>query len=326
MGFTGDSIVIKDDYTFERIENLKMGDAILGPEGPCIITKLSEEYKDKVYNLKTKNFFDYYIDKDTKILISKWFQLFNKDTSKYETYLKPTEYLEVKELAPTALVCLNTLPLLEENTFVNPILYGLLINKASLNKKDEKINVIARNISKYMDLIKRSDENLYVQKKDKIIYINNINYPWINDLDCKEHQRKIDNLLFLARRELIKNFIVTFTKSNTDIYLNEDEFRLYTESKILAIQLFYLYTYIYNKLPILEKVDKKTVEYKKILQSSKKKHFAISMIPEEKILKKVDLFYQEIEKINEIEKRMKIYNIEVLNEKPFYVNNLIVLG
>ena len=48
------------------------------------------------------------------------------------------------------------------------------------------------------------------------------------------------------------------------------------------------------------------------------------MIPEIKTLKKTDLFYQEIDKILEIDKRLKIYNIEVLEEKPFYVNNLII--
>ncbi len=324
MGFTGDAIIIKEDYSFDRIENINIGDTILGPEGPCIVTSITEEYKDKVFTLKTKNFLEFYIDKDTKILISKWFNLFNKDTNKFETYLKPIEYLKVEEISPTSLICINNLPLLEDNTFINPVLYGLLLNKASLIKNKDQFNVIAKNIMKYKDLIQKTDNSLLLQKENKNIYINNIKYPWIEDLDCGEHQRKINKELFRANKDQIKNFLITFAKSNTDIFIKEDEFRLYTESKILAIQLFYLFSYIYDALPIIEKVDKKTVEYKKIVQSKKKKHFALAMIPEIKTLKKTDLFYQEIDKILEIDKRLKIYNIEVLEEKPFYVNNLII--
>ncbi len=325
MGFTGDSIVIKDDYSFERMENLNMGDVILGPEGPAIIVKISEEYKDSAYSIKTKNFLEYFIDEDTEILASKWFNLFNKETSKFETYLKPSEYLKIKDISPTTLLCLNNLPLLENNSFTNPILYGLLLNKAYLNKKSEtEINIIAKNIQKYSKLIKNSDDSLYIQSEKNLTFINNPRYDWVKDLDCKDYQRKINERMFLANKDIIKNFLITFTKSNTDIFLKEDEFRLYVESKILAIQLFYLYSCIYNQTPIIEKVDKKTVEYKKIVQANRKKHFAVTMMPEEKTLKKVDLFYQEIDKINLVNKRLKIYNIEVLYDKPYYVNNIIV--
>ena len=59
MGFTGDSICIKDNLSFERIENLKEGDYLYNPNNKksSKIIKIEDYYSNQGYILKTQNFY-----------------------------------------------------------------------------------------------------------------------------------------------------------------------------------------------------------------------------------------------------------------------------
>ena len=327
MSFSGDNIVIKDDYSFERIENLKLGDIIVGPEGETIITKITTEYNSNNYLLKSNNFFPFYLGPNTKILTSKEFELYDKNKNEYISYLKPKEFVDIKNIFPTNLLCLEPLKLQNQNNFQNAWLYGLVLSKAEIKINDKnEINLICKNIANYLNKIKDSDILLNINRHEKIIYLNNIYYEWAKDLKVKESKKKINNKLFISNDKEIKEFLNIFIKHNSKAYLNEKEFRCYIESKILGIQLFYLLAHIYNELPIIEQVSKDRVEYKKIVQSDKKKKYSVTMLNDLKTLKINETFYQEIEKINSINKEIRMYNIETLDNKPFYLNNIIVKG
>ena len=67
MGFSGDCICIKNDFSFERIENLKVGDILYNPYNNkgSKIKEIKEEYSENGYKIKTTNFFEINISEDT---------------------------------------------------------------------------------------------------------------------------------------------------------------------------------------------------------------------------------------------------------------------
>lgn len=326
MSFSGDCIIIREDFSFDRVENLRLGDCILGPDGKdTIITKINPIYKNDNYLLKSRNFYPFYIGSDTEILIRKQFELFNTQSNKYETYLKDKEFVNIGNIFPTNFICLPKIVLPENNSFNNPSLYGLILTKAELIKNKDKSNLVLKNFDKNIKKLQKLDNTLDISQSMKNIYINNFNYSWKENLNCKNYRRKIVNDLFLSKKEDIEIFLKVFFKNNTKMYVNEKEFRCYIDSKILDIQLFYLLSSIYDELPIVESIEKDKVEYKKINQSFKKKRYSITLIQDDKIeLNEDNEFLQEIDKINSIKKDIRMYYIETLNNEPFYLNNLIV--
>lgn len=325
MSFSGDSIVIKDDLTFERIENLRLGDVLIGPNGKeAIITKIQTTYNETNILLKGQNFFPFYVGLDTEILTSKQFELFNSSTNEYEMYIKPEEFMNIKNISPINFLCLPLLTFEKKVDFQNPFLYGLVLMNGDLIEKDNEKNIVGKNINKYIPKIAKTDDSLNVSKYGNSTYINNVNYYWCQDLKCKIHQRKINNNLFISSSKDKETFLNNIIKNNTKMYINEKEFRCYNESKILDIQLFYLLSDVYKKLPSLELVEKDRVEYKKIAQSHKKKKYAITMLQDDEVLFKNNIYFQEIEMINSIKKNIKMYSIETLNNEPFYLNNIVV--
>lgn len=326
MSFSGNSIVIKDDYSFERIENLKLGDSLIGPNGKeAIIIKIEASYKENNYLLKNSNFFPFYLGDDTEILTAKQFELLNNKTNKFETFIKNSEFINISQIFPTNYLCLPILDIPNLNEFKEVLLYGNIFLDSEIIKKDDKtLNLKIKNTNNLYSRIKDLEINCKMMKNGNLIYLNSINYPWVQNLDCKIHQKKIDKILFTSKKENIQSFLNTFIKYNTKLYMSEKEFRLYVESKILDIQLFYLLNYIYRELPFVELIEKDKVEYKKIAAANRKKKYSITMLEDNNTIIKDNTFFQEIEKLNSINKNIKMYNIETLDNEPFYLNNIIV--
>lgn len=332
MGFTGDTLTITADKRFVRIDSLQIGDKLLSPQGKEVIIKnINSNYDKKGYVIKLKNFFHIYTNDKTKLFTTKILSAYNKETGKKKHILKKFSFNNIIDIN-NSYVLINKLDNNENKTIENLWLYGNSIMKGRLNKNNNKQLIInkpnssIRNYENNVDNLK----NVYhgKNKNYRNLYINMEDIEsWFEVFNKGVHQRFLESDIFDLKKSNIEIFLKAFIKENTDMFISNNQFKVYTPSKIMVAQLFYLMLGFYNKIPTVELIKKTDWQVTKVKQSNKKRYFSITYHPEIKnLLKKNNYFLQEIDYINECNRNLRYFEIETESNEPFYIYNLIVRG
>lgn len=330
MGVTGDSIVIKNNLEFERVENLKKGDILLNPYNKeCIIEDIISYYSEDGFILKTENFFEINLDKKTEILVSKIENHYDEKNKKIKKFLYPDIFKEINDLSPLDYIGLNICKknnILEEYIDKTIIynLYPKIIIKSKLNNNNI---IVLNNIkTKFKELSNFKEFECYIDKKSlKTIYIKDKKNILINDLKKSNYQRKINkDIFYLTKQEKIM-FIENFLKENTEMYINNKQFRINIPSKIIALQLLYLIIDILEECPYVELIKKNNWSYKNVKASNKRNYFSVTLHPDlNKILKINNFFWQKQDIYKKNNRNIKYYKIITKNNESFYLYNYII--
>lgn len=333
MGFTGDALTITSDKRFVRIDSLKVGDKLLSPSGEEILIKeINSDYGDCGYVLKLKNFFPIYINKNTDLFTTKILSIYDKNIKKNKYLLKEFSFNNVSDIKHNSLAIINKINNKEDKSLNNIWLYGKSLLKGKTSNKIENqiiINNTTTNMKDYENNVKNLNNIFYGKNNSyKKLFINiKEKELWFETLNKNLHQRFLENDIFDAEKSDIELFLNSFIKENTEMFISNNQFKIYIPSKTLITQLFYLMLQNYNKAPSVELIKKDNWETRKIKQSNKKRLFSITYHQELKTsFKKKDCFIQEIDYISASNRNLKYFEIKTEDNKPFYVYNLIVKG
>lgn len=333
MGFTGDALTITSDKRFVRIDSLKVGDKLLSPSGEEILIKeINSDYSDCGYVLKLKNFFPIYINKNTDLFTTKILSIYDKDIKKNKYLLKEFSFYNVSDIKHNSLAIINKINNKEDKSLNNIWLYGKSLLKGKTSNKIENqiiINNTITNMKDYKNNVKNLNNIFYGKNNSyKKLFINiKEKELWFETLNKNLHQRFLENDIFDAEKSDIELFLNSFIKENTEMFISNNQFKIYIPSKTLITQLFYLMLQNYNKAPNIELIKKDNWETKEIKQSNKKRLFSITYHQELKTsFKKKDYFIQEIDYVSVSNRNLKYFEIKTEGNKPFYVYNLIVKG
>lgn len=324
MGFTGDSICIKADLTFDRIENLKVGDLLYNPNSstPTKIKNIETFYSDEGYSFRTENFFEINISKDTFINTAS----LNMDRGKF--YLSQSNFITPENLNKLCFLIMPKITTKETTSLEELFLYSKLLLKGSYNEDENKIifNRFNEKYKYYQENSNNKNINIINNKEIKKMYINEANkIPWVNTLNKNTAQRNLSNQIFNLQKDELLKFLEEFLKENTEFYLDNNNFRLYTQSKIIAMQLFYLFLGNTDKVPKIEQIKKDIWNLKNIKGSNKKNKYSIACHNDIKpILLKENNYYQQVTFFDKNKRNLKYIKIITENNEPFIVYNTIV--
>lgn len=333
MGFTGDALTITSDKRFVRIDSLQIGDRLLSPSGEEIIIKeINSNYNNCGYVLKLKNFFPIYVSKETDLFTTKILSIYDKTIKKNRYLLKEFSFNNISNIKQNNLAIINKMDNKEDKSLNNIWLYGksLLKGKASNKIKNQIIiNNTTTNIRNYENNVKDFNNVFYGKNNSyKKLFINlKEKELWFEMLNKNLHQRFLEKDIFDLKQSDVELFLNSFIKENTEMFISNNQFKIYIPSKILITQLFYLMLQNYNKAPNIELIKKNNWETKEIKQSNKKRLFSITYHQELKTsFKKKDYFIQEIDYVSVTNRNLKYFEIKTEDNKPFYLYNLIVKG
>lgn len=322
MGFSGDCICVKNDFTFTRIDNIKPGDILYSPydKNGTIVKEIKSNYSENGYKIKTQNFFEANIDENT--LIQSCSIIIDKNSDKY--FLSTPIFVSPKNMNKVSFILVPKLPIEKTNPFPNIYLYSKALLKG-VNINDNltlnKAKIKAKNIENNSSDIKKISSNI----RQNTMNISFYELPfWIEDLNKKASTRFINEKIFNLEEQDFYNFIVGLLLENTDQFINLNNFRLYLQSKIMATQMLFLIPKYLNKVPNIEQIKKDIWSYEKIKQSSKKNIFAITCKDDlSKPLLVNNSYYQSLEYCEKNNRNMKYFTIITEDDTPFVVYNLI---
>lgn len=318
MGFSGDCICIKKDLSFERIDSLKVGDILFNPydENGSKIIAIEEAYESDGFRILTNNFFEMNISKDTMIETSSI--IINEE--KY--LLSNPEFKKPFEMNKVSFFPICGLKNRKNVDFENLYIYSKAILKGINNDGVLFINNMNDKLKNIERLIANEKKVTRIKKNVRIDFYK---VPfWMDDLNKKSSQRFLNKEIFNLSDENFYRFINSFLQENTDQFLNLNNFRVYTQSKVLAMQLFFLIISYLDSFPNIELVKKDIWSYEKIKQSNKRNMFAITCKDDlTKPLENNEFFFQNLEKVENNNRNIKYIKIITEDEKPFIVYNFI---
>lgn len=325
MGFSGDCLCIKNDYTFDRIENLKVGDILFNPNkkvGSKIID-IKEKYSTEGYVIKTNNFFEFNIDENTLLKTS------NLNIEEAGIFFNEPIFKKPNDLNLVTFLLMHKLNIKENEDFENLYLYSKLIKKGKKNKNYIIFANFYEKAKKYTNNIQHLN-SFEIGKNENIknIYLTLKKEPsWINVLNKKPNQRFLEKDLFFISSTNFEYFLKEYLKENAYQYLDLNNFRIYSQSKTIITQMLYLFTNHLELVPNVEQIKKELWTYENVKQSSKKNIFTISIHNEfKKPILKNNNYYQEIKKIEKNNRNIKYYEIITENNEEFIVYNVITKG
>lgn len=324
MGFTGDSICIKADLSFERIENLKEGDLLYNPETGLNskIKKIETFYSEEGYIFKTENFFEINMSKDTYIKTS------SLNINKKPFCLNSPNYINPYNLNKLCFLVMPKIESKNNSSFEELFLYSKILLKGSYDEATNKLilNNFKENYKEYQKNISHKNINIVNNKQLKKLYINEIkDISWLSNITKNTKQRTINTNVFNISNENINYFVNELLKENCEFYLDDNNFRLYVQSKIISVQLFYLLLGNTNKYPKIEQIKKDNWNIKNVKNSNKKNKYSVSCHDKIKpILSKGNYFFQQVTFFDKNNRNLKYIKIITENNDPFVVYNTIV--
>lgn len=327
MPITGDCIVIKEDYKFERAENIKKGDFLLNPFGKkCIVDEIETFYDNNGFEIKTENFFKFNVDKNTKVYTAPIKNVYKEDLNKISRILYKDDFKQINEIDEFDYCGLkfNTIDNINEELNKELFLYSKILLKAKYNN-DEII--FKKSKIKFNELKKTSNIKLEINKnKDIFFNVKNQKCPFdINIFTKQLNQRFIENDIFLLNNNDKLYFLENFLKENTEMFIGLKHFRCIIPSKIMVTQLFYLFEAINNSIGYVELYKKNNFRFNEIKSSNKKNVFSLTYHPDLlNIINKNNTYWQKIEFIKNNNRNLKYYKIKTVNNESFYVYNIII--
>ena len=228
MSYTGDALTILNDNTFVRIDTLKVGDILKSPTSNdgVKITNINSFYVEDIFKIKTENFYEFYIYKDSEVLLSQKEKMFNKVTKKECFMLSKPFFQTPDNIKRNSYFFLKQLLISENNDFDGLLLYSKILANGTRRNKEISIDNASFKI-KEIDIEDLIEDYFYgsnIKLKNLTISLKRLPF-WIDDFNKYPHQRTINPFIFSMEKQKIDYFLKSFLKENTKIYLNEESRR-----------------------------------------------------------------------------------------------------